>query len=206
MTPCIPPLTPPLMVNFMKQDKSSAARPEDPRDDHEPESTEIVIAGELHDNETEISEHLLRLPQGSECTLYINSPGGSQYSALSLMSLILLRQLRATAIVTGECSSAAIWPFAACRRRLITPHSVFLFHSMRWESEENIRLEEAAQWAQHFAHLDREMMSVLSDHLQVEQDVLREWTVAGRYVLAPELVSRGVAELLPLPKPRRRKR
>ena len=68
-----------------------------------------------------------------------------------------LRGLRATGIVTGECSSAALWPFAACTRRLVTPCSVLLFHPMRWQSEENVGLAEAAEWARHFGQLEKEM-------------------------------------------------
>ena len=57
--------------------------------------------------------------------------------------MILLRQLQVTGIVTGECSSAALWPFAACRRRIVTPFSVLLFHPMKWQSEEHVGLAEA---------------------------------------------------------------
>ena len=49
-----------------------------------------------------------------------------------------------TAVVTGECSSAMLWPFAACERRLVTPYSVLLFHPMKWQSEEHVGLAEAA--------------------------------------------------------------
>ncbi len=69
---------------------------------------------------------------------------------MSLMTLMLVRGVRATGIVTGECSSAALWPFAACVRRLVTPYSVLLFHPMKWQSEEHVGLAEAAEWARHF--------------------------------------------------------
>ena len=91
---------------------------------------EISLVGDLTDNEGDLTEKLLNVEPGGECILYIDSPGGSPYCAVSLMSLILLRDLNATGIVTGECSSAALWPFAACRRRLVTAYSVLLFHPM----------------------------------------------------------------------------
>ena len=47
------------------------------------------------------------------------------------MTLLRYRQLEATAIVLGECSSAALMVFAACRRRFVTPYSTLLFHRMR---------------------------------------------------------------------------
>ena len=54
-------------------------------------------------------------------------------------SIIRLRGLRVTGIVAGECSSAAILPFAACERRFVTPHSTLLFHPVRWASEEDFQ-------------------------------------------------------------------
>ena len=108
---------------------------------------DIALVGDLTDNEAELTDKLLSVPPGGHCTLWINSPGGSPYCAMSLMSLMLLRGIQATGIVTGECSSAALWPFAACRRRLVTPYSVLLFHPMKWQSEEHVRLAEAAEWA-----------------------------------------------------------
>ncbi len=100
------------------------------------ETIEIAMVGDLTDSENELSSRLLDVPPGGMCTLFIDSPGGSPYSGLALMSLILLRGIRATGIVTGECSSAALWPFAACHRRIVTPYSVLLFHPMKWQSEE----------------------------------------------------------------------
>ena len=108
---------------------------------------EIALVGDLTDNEGELTEKLLGVEPGGECTLYIDSPGGSPYCAVSLMTLILLRGLRVTGVVTGECSSAALWPYAACKRRLVTPYSVLLFHPMKWQSEEHVGLAEAAEWA-----------------------------------------------------------
>ena len=118
------------------------------REDHD-EPIEIAMVGDLTDSENELSSKLLDVQPGGECTLFIDSPGGSPYSGLSLMSLILLRGIRATGIVTGECSSAALWPFAACRRRIVTPYSVLLFHPMKWQSEEHVGLAEAAESACH---------------------------------------------------------
>ena len=79
-----------------------------------------------------------------------------------MTSLITLRGLRATGIVAGECSSAALWPFAACQRRLVTPLSVLLFHNMKWQSEENVGLLEAAEWARHFGQLEKDMDVLLA--------------------------------------------
>jgi ATP-dependent Clp protease, protease subunit len=157
---------------------------------------EIAIVGDLTDSEAELTDRLLSVEPGGECTIYFDSPGGSPYCAVSLMTLIKLRDLRATGIVTGECSSATLWPFAACRRRFVTPFSVMLFHPMRWQSEENVGLAEAAEWARHFAHLEKEMDALLAHLFGVTPDVMHEWINPGRYVTGREMAEAGMAELV----------
>ena len=132
-------------------------------EDHEDEGPiEIAIVGDLTDSEAELTDRLLSVQPGGEVTIYFDSPGGSPYCAVSLMTLIKLRKIKATGIVTGECSSATLWPFAACRRRIVTPFSVMLFHPMRWQSEENVGLAEAAEWARHFGQLEQDMDTLLA--------------------------------------------
>jgi ATP-dependent Clp protease protease subunit len=160
--------------------------------------TEIALVGDLTDSESELTERLLSIPPGGKCTLYIDSPGGSPYCAISLMTLIKLRDLRATGVVTGECSSAALWPFAACRRRFVTPYSVLLFHPMKWQSEEHVGLAEAAEWARHFGHLEDDMDRLLAELFEVNPDVVNKWIRPGRYVSGRELVDAGLAELVEL--------
>lgn len=159
---------------------------------------EIAIVGELSERETDIMDKLLGVPPGGECILYFNSPGGSAYAALALMSLLRLRGLQSTGIVIGECSSAAIWPFAACTRRLVTAHSIFLFHAMRWESGEHIELAEASEWARQFGRLEKEMDEVLALLLGVPNSKLQGWLRPGRYVTGQELADAGLAEITPL--------
>jgi ATP-dependent Clp protease, protease subunit len=160
--------------------------------------TEIPLTGDLTENEFDLSEKLLGVEPGGECILYFDSIGGSPYVALSLSSLILLRGLQATGIVVGECSSAALWPFAACRRRIVTPLSVLLFHPMKWQSEENVGLGEAAEWARHFAALETDMDEMLAQLFQIPKEKIDEWAHPGRYVSGSELAQAGLAELVEL--------
>lgn len=155
---------------------------------------EIAVVGDLTDRQAELTDSLLDLEPGSPCVLYFDSPGGSPYVGMSLMSLIRMRGLQATAVVVGECSSAALWPFAACKRRLVTPLSVFLFHPMRWQSEENVGLMEAAEWARHFAQLEQDMDKILAELLPLDQGLLEKWMRPGRYLSGSELVAAGLAE------------
>ena len=159
---------------------------------------ELALVGDLTDNEMELTDKLLGVEPGGQCTLFIDSPGGSPYCAMSLMSLIILRGLRVTGIVTGECSSAALWPFAACTRRLVTPFSVMLFHPMKWQSEEHVGLSEAAEWARHFGHLETEMDVLLADLFGVSAGEIAQWISPGRYVSGRELAAAGLAELIDL--------
>src|SRR6188768_4178005 len=159
---------------------------------------EIAICGDLTEHEAEICEKLLAVPPGEECLLYFNSPGGSAYAALSLASLIVLRGMNATGVVLGECSSAAIWPLAACRRRIVTAHSVLLFHPLKWESGEHVDIDEAAEWARHFAYLEQDMDGVLARLLGMTPDKLAAWMKPGRYVSGHELAAAGLAEVVDL--------
>jgi ATP-dependent protease ClpP protease subunit len=160
--------------------------------------TEIAFVGDLTDNEAELTDRLLSVPPGGECTLFIDSPGGSPYCAVALTTLISLRGLNATGIVCGECSSAALWPFAACRHRVVTPYSVLLFHPMKWQSEEHVGLAEAAEWARHFGDLEIEMDELLSTLFGIDAEALAKWIKPGRYVTGREFAATGLAELVEL--------
>jgi len=159
---------------------------------------ELAIVGDLTDNEAELTDRLLSVEPGAECTIYFDSPGGSPYCGMSLVTLLRLRGIRATAVVTGECSSAALWPFAACERRLVTPFSVFLFHPMKWQSEEHIGIREAAEWSRHFAELEQEMDVLLCELFGRSADQINEWSRTHRYVTGREIVAAGLAELIDL--------
>lgn len=159
---------------------------------------EIALVGDLTDSASDLAEKLLSVPPEGECILYFDSPGGSPYAAMSLVNLIVLRGLEATGVITGECSSAALWPFAACKRRFVTPLSVALFHPMKWQSEEHVGLNEAAEWARHFAQLEGDMDVLLATLFGIDADLVRQWSHPGRYVSGPELAKIGVAELVEL--------
>jgi len=159
---------------------------------------EISVVGDLSEHESELCEKLLSVEPGGRCVLFFDSPGGSPYCAMALTSLLVLRDIQATGVVVGECSSAALLPFAACRRRLVSRYSVLLFHPMRWQCEENVALPEAREWARHFDHLDREMNRLLGELFGKNGDQISQWIRTGRYVSGPELAEAGLAELIEL--------
>lgn len=159
---------------------------------------EIPLVGDLTDGAADLCDKLLSVPPGGECIIYFDSLGGNPYTATALTSLILLRGLNATGVVAGECSSAALWPFAACRRRMVTPFSVMLFHPMKWQSEENVVIGEATEWARHFTQLEKDMDRLLAELFGFPDEKIQEWVRTCRYVTGPELAEAGLAELIEL--------
>ena len=40
---------------------------------------EIALVGDLTESEAEMTDKLLSVPHGGECTIFVDSPGGSPY-------------------------------------------------------------------------------------------------------------------------------
>ena len=66
---------------------------------------------------------------------------------------------------------------------------------MRWQSEEDIRLEEATEWARHFKQLETGLDELLIRLFPVDPDILQKWTQPGRFVTGPELAEQNLARL-----------
>lgn len=156
---------------------------------------EISVCGDLTERQADILERFTDVPRGSKGVVYFDSCGGSVYTGLAIATLIRLRNLRVTAVVLGECSSAALLPFAACQQRLVTPHSTLLFHPMRWQSDEDVRLEEATEWTRHFKDLESRLDLLLATLMHAPQEKLQGWTRPGRFVTGSELAAEGIASL-----------
>ena len=156
---------------------------------------EISVCGDLTERQADLLERFTDVPRGSRGVVYFDSCGGSVYTGLAIGTLIRLRNLRVTAVVLGECSSAALLPFAACQQRLVTPHSTLLFHPMRWQSDEDVRLEEATEWARHFKDLESRLDLLLATLMHVPQETLQGWTRPGRFITGAELAAAGIASL-----------
>jgi ATP-dependent protease ClpP protease subunit len=157
---------------------------------------EIPVIGDVDDWEAEVVKALLDIPPRGECVFYIDSAGGSVYGALAVITLLRHRQLEGTAVVLGECSSAALLVFAACRRRFVTPYSILLFHHMRWQSDKRVGSGEAYTWAKHFLELEKDIDSLQARLFGAAEEQVRSWTQNGQYVTGPQLVAAGLAEML----------
>jgi len=159
---------------------------------------ELALFGDLSDKQSDLLSRLVEVPPKSRGTIFFDSGGGSVYAGLALASVIRLRGLDAAGVVAGECSSAALLPFAACRRRFVTPHSSLLFHPIRWSSEEDVRYEEAVEWARHFSLLEKDIDGLLARMFDMPRDKLEAWTRPGRFVSGSELVENGLATMVDL--------
>jgi ATP-dependent protease ClpP protease subunit len=69
---------------------------------------------------------------------------------------------------------------------------------MKWQSDEHVQLDEAAEWARHFARLEQDMDRLLAQQLGMPYEKLLAWMRPGRYVSGPEFVQAGLAELIDL--------
>lgn len=177
--------------------KASKRSPKSKKPKEEERPPEIAVVGEVYDEVvSDVIHALLDIPEGEEATIYIDSSGGSVYSAMAIATLIRLRKIRATGVVLSECSSAAILIFAACQRRYVTPRSVFLFHRVKWRSEKDMRREEAINWAQHFQWLEIEIDKYQASLFGTGEDKVHEWIEQGRFVLGTELADLGLAEIV----------
>ncbi len=190
----------------MPHTEFSVKRPPSPRSfnrpqrdlPEDPNGWELVLAGDLTEKQNELTEALVDVAPKSRGTIYIDSNGGSAFVGVSLASLIRLRALDATAVVLGECSSAALLPFAACRKRFVLPQSTLYFHPVHWSSEEDVVLEEAAEWARHFAVLEGDLDRLLSEMFPLDLATITKWTRPGRFFTGKEIAEAGIARLIDL--------
>ena len=80
----------------------------------------------------------------------------------------------------------------------MTAHATLLFHPIRWQSEEDVRIEEAAEWARHFQLLEQDLDGLLAKLFEIESERLRSWIRPGRFVSGTELVEAGLAHMVDL--------
>ena len=171
---------------FVSMSKSKPSKP----------ASEIAVVGEVDDWEQDVIKSLLEVPPRGQCVFYIDSAGGSVFGALAVLTLMKHRAIEGTAVVLGECSSAALLLFAGCRRRLVTPYSTLLFHRMRWQSEKRIGSSEAAHWSRHFAEMEKDIDDLQARLFGAAEEQVRAWTANGEYVTGRQIVAAGLAEML----------
>lgn len=156
----------------------------------------ITLLDEIEKCEKDVVEALLALPNKHPVQIVINSGGGSVYASLGISTVLKMKQFQTEAIVLADCSSSALLVFASCRTRKVAPHASFLFHPMRWSSEEQSRLPGARSWATEFQRVNVVCEDWLVANLGLPRRTLRSWMKEERYIQAQELFDLGVAEPL----------
>ncbi|CAN5353983.1 hypothetical protein BH09SUM1_BH09SUM1_25200 [soil metagenome] len=162
------------------------------------EPVTVTLLDEVEKCEKDIVEHLLAIPDKKAVRIVINSGGGSVYASLGISTVIQMKKLQAEAIVLADCSSSALLVFATCKVRKVAPHASFLFHPMRWSSEDQSRLPGAKSWAAEFQRVNAVCEDWLVRHLAMPRKTLKSWLREERYVQAEELFELGIAEPLDL--------
>ena len=162
---------------------------------------EISLAGDLSEKGDELLTKLVEVPFGSAGYIFFDSGGGSAYAGLALATTIRARGLRAVGVVAGECSSAALMPLGACRTRFVAPQATLLFHPIRWQSDEDMQLDQAAEWARHFQQMELSLDQLIADLYGLSLAQLHEWTRPGRFLTGREFAAAGLAHLLDLTGP-----
>jgi ATP-dependent protease ClpP protease subunit len=157
---------------------------------------EFALIGDVDDWEEDLVKGLLEVQPEAECIFYMDSAGGSVYGAVSVVCMVRIRRLKVTAVVLGECSSAALLVFGAAQKRYVTAYSTLLFHKMRWESEKRIDANEARQWSSHFAQLEGDLNAFQARLFSGKEALVEQWTRESRFLTGREVVEAGLAELL----------
>lgn len=157
---------------------------------------EVSLIGDVDDWEADTIKALLEVAEGGDVVFYMDSSGGSVYGALAVLNLMKLRRLKVTAVVLGECSSAALLIFGAAQRRFVTPTSTLLFHKMRWQSEKHIDREEARQWSSHFQKLEEDLDQLQQKIFGNLAHLVKKWSSEGRYLTGEQIADAGLAQLV----------
>jgi hypothetical protein len=63
-----------------------------------------------------------------------------------------------------------------------------------------VGLAEAAEWARHFANLEKDMDQLLAELFGLVPEEMEKWINPGRYVSGRELADAGMAEMIDLRK------
>jgi hypothetical protein len=78
----------------------------------------------------------------------------------------------------------------------VLPYSTLLFHPIRWQSDESVRVEEAAEWSRHFQEMEPALDDLLAQMFPLPIEKLNTWTRPGRFVTGKELADAGLATLV----------
>lgn len=103
----------------------------------------IKVVGEI--TWSNVQEAFAQLLQRKPMTVAVSSQGGDPDAAVALYSLLKLASPVITTIGIGKVYSAAVYPFMAGVKRLITPETTFLFHATILDVDGGVSMPEMRQ-------------------------------------------------------------
>lgn len=99
----------------------------------EDEPIEVHITGEITVDSVNKFESSFREAMRSgqdEIPVVIQSPGGSMYDALKIVDIILTSEVPVITVIRGYAMSAAVLIFSCGEKRVISPNSSIMIHSV----------------------------------------------------------------------------
>lgn len=94
----------------------------------------LLIDGEINrERSDEVDEGIfgLCLKSSEPIKMIFRTNGGAPSWGLRMYDAIKSAPVEVTGYGINRCSSAALYPFAGCKKRIGMPHSRYLFHSMK---------------------------------------------------------------------------
>jgi ATP-dependent protease ClpP protease subunit len=118
----------------------------------------------------------------AEITLLIDSTGGELIDAFQLYAVIRMLRSPVTAVVLGECSSAALIVLQACTTKRSSRYARFLLHSgpatrpfrVDQDFEGTLRL-----WLEEKRRIDKEMVNLISECTNMTVTEVEEFRSRG---------------------------
>lgn len=136
----------------------------------------LYLRGEVADNAMAMASQVVDLASKSRApiSIVINSPGGSIYAGLQLMSAIGMAQKRGVmvrCVVPVLAASMAFQIFSVCDERYTLQYSLLLFHPARLMLKGMFTADELEYAGKQLRALDEKLKDELSVRLGMERSV-----------------------------------
>lgn len=161
-----------------------------------PKERKIVISGEVNvDMEEALCKALFVFEQESNenIKLFFDSCGGRAQAGQHLFGLIRAMRVPVHGIVMTKACSAAFHILQACRWRVAFPESELMNHGTELAG---LRIDQPDLETRlsHWRARHEDFLSFLASRSRVTLDQLRTWSIAEKYLTAPEALEAGLID------------
>ena len=134
----------------------------------------------------------LGLPEAPPIKLYIHSPGGSFFSALSIVDTIKSCKSPVYTYIDGFAASAATLISVVGKKRYATPHSFMLIHQQRmiWEGKHADFIDEI----ENQKHVTDTIQKIYLDHTKMKEKELQSILKRELHMPASECLRLGLID------------